>query len=82
MPDPKGKLLAKKPILVWEIFTAPGLAPLEGRVAVYQLLKERGADINAICFVPGIGTTSPLRHAHSTEVLVRVCDVCGVCGAF
>jgi hypothetical protein len=63
MPDPKGELLAEIPILVWEIFTAPGLAPLEGRVAVYQLLKERGADIDAICFVPGIGTTSPLSHA-------------------
>jgi hypothetical protein len=63
VPDPNGGLLAEMPILVWEIYTAPGLAPLEGRVAVCRLLEERGADINAICFVPGIGTTSPLRHA-------------------
>lgn len=79
VPDPNGGLLAEMPILVWEIYTAPGLAPLEGRVAVYRLLEERGADINAICFVPGIGTTSPLRHAvsKSNEEMVEALLKCG-----
>jgi hypothetical protein len=59
--------------MTWELYTAPGFTAGEDRLALYRLLESKGADINAICFVPGIGTTSPLRYAGTHTLLLLLC---------
>jgi hypothetical protein len=63
VPDFQGRLWSGIPSMAWAVYTSPGLSSLDDRLAVCSLLESLGADINAISFVPGVGVTSPLRHA-------------------
>jgi hypothetical protein len=62
VPDIEGQVWVDMPSMAWAVYTAPGLPGATRRV-VYGLLHLQGANINATCFVPGHGPTSPLLYA-------------------